>query len=139
MAQRSARVLALGITEEVLLERVSPKTLGQLRALHERGALFAMDDFGTGTSGLSQLLALPFDTLLIDRLKDQARRRQRTHSALRHRNNVMCELAHTGGLHTQAGRPKTRRRRAGCSWRAPASAVFRLDSNQSSSPCESRT
>ena len=64
--------LSLEITEEVLLDRVSPKTLGQLLALHDRGALLVMDDFGTGTSGLSQLLALPFDTLKIDRVFVQA-------------------------------------------------------------------
>jgi diguanylate cyclase (GGDEF)-like protein len=64
--------LSLEITEEVLLDHVSPQTLGQLRALHDRGARLAMDDFGTGTSGLSQLLALPFDTLKIDRVFIQA-------------------------------------------------------------------
>lgn len=64
--------LSLEITEEVLLDRVSPQTLGQLLALHERGARLVMDDFGTGTSGLSQLLALPFDTLKIDKVFVQA-------------------------------------------------------------------
>lgn len=64
--------LSLEITEEVLLDRVNPQTLGQLLALHERGARLVMDDFGTGTSGLSQLLALPFDTLKIDRVFVQA-------------------------------------------------------------------
>lgn len=64
--------LSLEITEEVLLERVNPKTLAQLQALHERGARLVMDDFGTGTSGLAQLLALPFDTLKIDRVFVQA-------------------------------------------------------------------
>lgn len=64
--------LSLEITEEVLLERVHPQTLKQLLALHDRGARLVMDDFGTGTSGLSQLLALPFDTLKIDRVFVQA-------------------------------------------------------------------
>ncbi len=54
------------ITEEVLLERVSDRTLDQLAALRGRGARLALDDFGTGTSGLAQLLRLPLDTVKLD-------------------------------------------------------------------------
>jgi diguanylate cyclase (GGDEF)-like protein len=74
VAQAGLRLsdLSLEITEEVMLERISPQTVGQLLALHERGARLVVDDFGTGTSGLSQLLALPFDALKIDKVFIQA-------------------------------------------------------------------
>ena len=55
------------ITEEVLLERMSDRTLDQLVALRQRGAHLVLDDFGTGNSGLSQLLRLPLDGIKLDR------------------------------------------------------------------------
>ncbi len=59
--------LCLEITEEVLVERASDASLGELRALRAAGARLALDDFGTGTSGLAQLLRLSIDVLKIDR------------------------------------------------------------------------
>ncbi len=41
-----------------------PEMLERLRAL---GAGLSIDDFGTGTSSLSQFRHLPFDTVKIDR------------------------------------------------------------------------
>ncbi len=55
------------ITEEVLLDRVSNRTLDQLAALRGRGARLALDDFGTGHSGLAQLLRLPLDAVKLDK------------------------------------------------------------------------
>jgi diguanylate cyclase (GGDEF)-like protein len=55
------------ITEEVLLDRVSNRTLDQLAALRGRGARLVLDDFGTGHSGLAQLLRLPLDAVKLDK------------------------------------------------------------------------
>jgi diguanylate cyclase (GGDEF)-like protein len=55
------------ITEEVLLDRVSDRTLDGLAALRGRGARLALDDFGTGNSGLAQLLRLPLDAIKLDK------------------------------------------------------------------------
>ena len=63
----SLRHVELEITEEVLLDRVSERTLDQLAALRGRGALLKLDDFGTGNSGLAQLLRLPLDGLKLDK------------------------------------------------------------------------
>ncbi len=63
----SLNMVEIEITEEVLLERVSDATLDQLAALRGRGARLVLDDFGTGNSGLSQLLRLPLDAIKIDK------------------------------------------------------------------------
>jgi EAL domain-containing protein (putative c-di-GMP-specific phosphodiesterase class I) len=55
------------ITEEVLLDRISDRTLDQLGALRGRGARLILDDFGTGNSGLAQLLRLPVDGVKLDK------------------------------------------------------------------------
>lgn len=55
------------ITEEVLLDRVSDRTLTGLAALRKGGARLVLDDFGTGNSGLAQLLRLPLDALKLDK------------------------------------------------------------------------
>jgi EAL domain-containing protein (putative c-di-GMP-specific phosphodiesterase class I) len=55
------------ITEEVLLDRVSDRTLKHLVDLRDRGARLVLDDFGTGHSGLSQLLRLPLNGLKLDK------------------------------------------------------------------------
>jgi EAL domain-containing protein (putative c-di-GMP-specific phosphodiesterase class I) len=55
------------ITEEVLLDRVSDRTLDQLASLRGRGARLVLDDFGTGNSGLLQLLRLPLDAVKLDK------------------------------------------------------------------------
>jgi diguanylate cyclase (GGDEF)-like protein len=62
----SLAAVELEITEDVLLDRVSDRTLDQLAALRGRGARLVLDDFGTGNSGLSQLLRLPLDGLKLD-------------------------------------------------------------------------
>ena len=59
--------IRIEITEEVLLERVSNRTLDQLAALRGRGAQLVLDDFGTGNSGLAQLLRLPLDGMKLDK------------------------------------------------------------------------
>lgn len=63
----SLSCLEVEITEEVLLDRVSDRTLDQLAALRGRGARLILDDFGTGNSGLSQLLRLPLDGVKLDK------------------------------------------------------------------------
>lgn len=68
----SLDALELEITEEVLLDRVSDRTLDGLAALRGRGARLVLDDFGTGNSGLSQLLRLPLDAVKLDKRFIQA-------------------------------------------------------------------
>ena len=63
----SLRCVEVEITEEVLLERVDSRTLDQLATLRGRGARLVLDDFGTGTSGLAQLLRLPLDGVKLDK------------------------------------------------------------------------
>lgn len=63
----SLRDIEIEITEEVLLDRVSAHTLQQLAALRGQGARLVLDDFGTGNSGLSQLLRLPLDAVKLDK------------------------------------------------------------------------
>jgi diguanylate cyclase (GGDEF)-like protein len=63
----SLRAVELEITEEVLFDRISDRTLDQLAALRGRGARLVLDDFGTGNSGLSQLMRLPLDGLKLDK------------------------------------------------------------------------
>ena len=63
----SLQSLQVEITEEVLLDRVSNRTLDQLAALRGRGARLVLDDFGTGTAGLAQLLRIPLDGLKLDK------------------------------------------------------------------------
>ncbi|WP_426960111.1 putative bifunctional diguanylate cyclase/phosphodiesterase [Muricoccus radiodurans] len=63
----SLHAVEIEITEEVLLDRVSDRVLDQLAALRGRGARLVLDDFGTGNSGLSQLLRLPLDGLKLDK------------------------------------------------------------------------
>ncbi len=63
----SLACIEIEITEEILLERVSTRTIDQLAALRGRGARLALDDFGTGNSGLAQLLRLPLDKVKLDR------------------------------------------------------------------------
>jgi diguanylate cyclase (GGDEF)-like protein len=63
----SLRDVEIEITEEVLLDRVSDHTLRQLAALRGQGARLVLDDFGTGNSGLSQLLRLPLDAVKLDK------------------------------------------------------------------------
>ncbi len=58
--------IELEMTEEVLLDRVSGRTLDEFASLHGRGARLVLDDFGTGHSGLTQLLRLPLDGLKLD-------------------------------------------------------------------------
>lgn len=55
------------ITEEVLLDRVSDRTLADLVTLRHQGARLVLDDFGTGNSSLAHLLRLPLDGVKIDR------------------------------------------------------------------------
>jgi EAL domain-containing protein (putative c-di-GMP-specific phosphodiesterase class I) len=61
-----AAQLELEITESILLQESNTNlaTLHRLRAL---GVGISMDDFGTGHSGLSYLLAFRFDKIKIDR------------------------------------------------------------------------
>jgi EAL domain-containing protein (putative c-di-GMP-specific phosphodiesterase class I) len=63
----SLRNVEIEITEEVLLDRVSDSTLNQLASLRGRGARLVLDDFGTGNSGLAQMLRLPLDGVKLDK------------------------------------------------------------------------
>jgi|GEM_PF-1170051 len=59
--------VAIEITEQVLLERVSARIIEQLTNLRDRGARLILDDFGTGNAGLAQLLRLNLDAVKLDR------------------------------------------------------------------------
>lgn len=59
--------LIIEITEDALLERVGGATIRRLAALRGGGAKLSLDDFGTGTSGLAQLMRLPLDEIKLDR------------------------------------------------------------------------
>ncbi len=53
------------VSEGVLME-CSPRVLDQLRRLRKAGATIAIDDFGSGSSSLARLRALPFDAVKLD-------------------------------------------------------------------------
>jgi diguanylate cyclase (GGDEF)-like protein len=60
------RQLELELSERGGLRR-DPDILRQLRELKDLGVRLAVDDFGTGASGIAYLRQLPLDTLKIDR------------------------------------------------------------------------
>jgi EAL domain-containing protein (putative c-di-GMP-specific phosphodiesterase class I)/GGDEF domain-containing protein len=47
--------------------QASPELLQRLWSLHELGFILAMDDYGTGYSGMQRLTSLPFRALKVDR------------------------------------------------------------------------
>lgn len=60
--------LVLEVTEQALVEPTDDQTLTtNLRGLHTAGVRIAVDDFGTGWSGLARLRDLPVSVLKIDR------------------------------------------------------------------------
>jgi diguanylate cyclase (GGDEF)-like protein len=60
-----AKHLEIEITESAMAQ--SSNTQEQLKELRAQGFTIAIDDFGTGFSNLSQLQALPLDTLKVDK------------------------------------------------------------------------
>lgn len=63
--QLSPTLLEIEITESAMAQ--SGNTNEQLQKLRQLGISIAIDDFGTGYSNLSQLQALPLDTIKIDK------------------------------------------------------------------------
>jgi diguanylate cyclase (GGDEF)-like protein len=61
-----ARRLELEITESALFEDLE-LALSTIEGLKNQGITISLDDFGTGYSSLTQLQALPFDRIKIDR------------------------------------------------------------------------
>jgi EAL domain-containing protein (putative c-di-GMP-specific phosphodiesterase class I) len=61
----AAGTLHLEITESAVAS--DPRLVPMLERLRAAGAGLSIDDFGTGTSALSQLRTLPFDTVKIDK------------------------------------------------------------------------
>ncbi|PKM85269.1 MAG: hypothetical protein CVU86_03130 [Firmicutes bacterium HGW-Firmicutes-11] len=61
------KYLELEITESVLLSSFDA-IFAKIETLRSRGIRFALDDFGKGYSSLSNLNALPFDVLKIDKV-----------------------------------------------------------------------
>jgi EAL domain-containing protein (putative c-di-GMP-specific phosphodiesterase class I) len=57
--------LKLELTETMVLKNIDDIVF-KMKALHEMGVLFSIDDFGTGHSSLSTLKKLPFNQLKID-------------------------------------------------------------------------
>lgn len=66
MALETHAALKLEVTESAIVED-PVQGLIFLEAMRELGAGLSLDDFGTGTSSLSQLRRFPFSTLKIDR------------------------------------------------------------------------
>jgi diguanylate cyclase (GGDEF)-like protein/PAS domain S-box-containing protein len=58
--------LTLELTENILMARLE-SALPMLHELRRLGVQLSVDDFGTGSSSLSHLSSLPFDSLKIDR------------------------------------------------------------------------
>jgi diguanylate cyclase (GGDEF)-like protein/PAS domain S-box-containing protein len=58
--------LEFELTESVLLTR-SPGIVAELKALHDMGVTWAVDDFGTGYASLDYVRRFPIDRLKIDR------------------------------------------------------------------------
>jgi len=58
--------LELEITESALFDDLE-LALSTIKSLKNQGITFSLDDFGTGYSSLTQLQALPFDRIKIDR------------------------------------------------------------------------
>lgn len=56
----------LEMTENQAFE-ASPELMQRLWSLHELGFILAMDDYGTGYSGMQRLTSLPFRALKVDR------------------------------------------------------------------------
>jgi EAL domain-containing protein (putative c-di-GMP-specific phosphodiesterase class I) len=101
--------IEIEITEEVLLDRVSDRTLDALAALRGRGARLALDDFGTGNSGLAQLLRLPLDAIKLDkRFVQRLGTDTRAEAIVR----MAVSLAHGLGLHVVAEGVETERQAA---------------------------
>ncbi|CAG1019395.1 putative signaling protein [Burkholderiaceae bacterium] len=65
-AQLKPHDLTLELTENILMSRLAD-ALPMLTELHALGVRLSVDDFGTGSSSLSHLSRLPFDSLKIDR------------------------------------------------------------------------
>jgi len=63
-----AQRLVLEVTESVLEERTSERTLDQLRRLSTSGLRIHVDDFGAGYSSLSSLHRFPLQAIKIDRV-----------------------------------------------------------------------
>ncbi|WP_207537953.1 putative bifunctional diguanylate cyclase/phosphodiesterase [Sabulicella rubraurantiaca] len=62
----SLSCLTVEIMEDAVLDRIAHATVSRLAALRGKGARIVLDDFGTGTSGLAQLLRIPLDALKLD-------------------------------------------------------------------------
>jgi EAL domain-containing protein (putative c-di-GMP-specific phosphodiesterase class I) len=91
--------IEIELTEEILLERISDRTLGQLADLRARGVRLALDDFGTGTSGLSQLMRLPFDVIKLDQRFIQ---QLPSHASAKAITIATVSLAHSLGMEVVA-------------------------------------
>ena len=58
--------IIMEITESIFIENFE-LVLNNMKKLAEAGIKFYLDDFGTGYSNLSNVIALPFSTIKIDR------------------------------------------------------------------------
>jgi diguanylate cyclase len=89
-----ARCLVLEITESAVMRDMAAAARN-MQLLRLEGLRFAVDDFGTGHSGLSQLNRLPLDLLKIDRsFISRAHERPEDETIVR----STIELAHSLGL-----------------------------------------
>lgn len=90
-----AQHLMVEITEQTMVD-FTAEVRSQLMELRSMGVRVAVDDFGTGFSGLAYLTRLPIDVLKIDRQFLFANHDARSHTMLR----GLCALARDLGLST---------------------------------------
>lgn len=105
LPRRIRRVLdASGVRPQHLMVEITEQTMvtftsdvrSQLEELRSMGVRIAVDDFGTGFSGLAYLTRLPIDVLKIDRQFLTANNDPRSHTLL----HSVCALARDLGLLT---------------------------------------
>ncbi|MDL2295097.1 EAL domain-containing protein, partial [Ruminococcaceae bacterium OttesenSCG-928-D13] len=96
--------LLLEITESTQFA-FNKTTLSAVKTLRGRGVLFALDDFGSGYSGFSNLKNLPVDMLKTDR---EFIENIENDTYLQYFYYIMSETAHANGMHLIAEGIETR-------------------------------
>lgn len=89
-AEIDPNILCLELTEREFVQNLE-RCAEQIKVLRQEGVQLALDDFGSGYSSITHLLALPIDILKIDRLLVADVHRNAKHQAL---NAGIVEMAH---------------------------------------------
>lgn len=103
--QCSAGTIILEITEESFIDS-SENVVKLLEALHAKGFLIALDDFGAGYSSLSKVATLPLDYLKMDMSLvtgiEKSERKQKTYEAMTKLGQQLGIKVVSEGIETQA-------------------------------------